>query len=79
MELAVGSRVEDFFPMAQLGGQRLVDRALTMFIRVVPEAVVAMAVILPTRVVQNWIEANPMQRHALLHSFKAFLANVAEP
>src|SRR5262245_50183464 len=63
----------------QLDGEGTTNRAPALFVSVIPEAVVAMPTVRPTRMIEDRIQADSVQGHTRCHRDAALLSNVAQP
>src|ERR1043165_2407043 len=81
--LLVGRRIQfilkHLLGAAQLGGERRVDLATPVFIRIIPEGVVTVAIVLPAGMVQDRIKTNAMHRNTILDCRLHFAADIAQP
>src|SRR5438552_1893182 len=78
--IAIGLVVfEHILPMAKFFGERRIDFAVAAIISIIPQAIMAMAVIQPARMIQNGIEANPMQGNAIVNGGACFAADISQP
>src|SRR4051812_30607031 len=67
-------------PLAlQFLGERLVYRALARLVGVVPEAVVAVAVVFPAGVVQDRVQTDALDRHSGPQRLLDLLADIPQP
>ena len=53
--------LKNLLPAAQFSGQRCVDFALAFLVRVIPERIVAMTIVSPTRMIEDGIETDAVQ------------------
>src|SRR5262245_19257640 len=65
--------------MAQFSGQRGIDFAVALLVRIIPQAIVTVAVVEPARMIENRIEANAVEGDAGFKSGLGFATDVAEP
>ena len=71
--------LKDLAPAAKFPGQRGINLPRASLGGIIPESIMAVAIIHPTRVVEDGIEANTVNGNACLDGGVDFLANVAEP
>ena len=63
----------------KFGGKWFIDGAFAVAVRIVPETVVAMAVIVPARMVDDWVKTNTFDGDAHFLRTPHFIANIREP
>src|SRR6186713_2917302 len=63
----------------ELSGKRFEDRAVAVLVRVVEQSVITVAVVVPTRVIQDWIQTDAFDGHAGRPRGEHFLADVSKP
>src|SRR5258708_32982432 len=64
---------------AQFTCEWLIDFPYTVFIRIIPQSVVTVAIIRPPRMIDYRILANPLDRHIFFTGSMSLITNVAQP
>src|SRR6059036_1210414 len=70
---------EGALPMTEFFGQGRVDFAVSTVVSVIPKPVMTVAIIQPTRVIQDGVETDAMQRNALVNRCACFLTDISKP